>query len=101
VHLRGLLHVLGDDDRLAAFVARELGALREHDEARDAGLMAALRAFVGNNGNKAAAASAVHLSRPAYYERLKRIERVLDVDLSDAETVTSLHLAVLADDLQS
>ncbi|WP_166348129.1 PucR family transcriptional regulator ligand-binding domain-containing protein [Phytoactinopolyspora limicola] len=99
VHLRGLLHVLGDDDRLAAFTERELGALVTYDEEHGGALLASLRTFVDHGGNKTAAAAASHLSRPAYYERLTRVERILDVDLSDPETMTSLHVALLARDI--
>ncbi|MBA0126594.1 PucR family transcriptional regulator [Haloechinothrix sp. YIM 98757] len=96
VHVRGLLHLLGDDDRVAAFAERELGALAAYDGDNGTTLLGTLRAFVEHSGNKAAAAAALHLSRPAFYERLQRIERILGADLADPEVRTSLHLAVLA-----
>jgi purine catabolism regulator len=37
----------------------------------------------------------LHLSRPALYAKLHRIERILGVDLSDGESATSLHVAML------
>ncbi|NDL58273.1 PucR family transcriptional regulator [Phytoactinopolyspora mesophila] len=99
VHLRGLLHVMIDDERLTAFTERELAALNTHDNKHGGTLLASLRTFVDHGGNKTAAAAASHLSRPAYYERLARIERILNVDLSDPETVTSLHVAILAQEI--
>ncbi|MGR6999623.1 helix-turn-helix domain-containing protein [Yinghuangia aomiensis] len=39
--------------------------------------------------------SAAHLSRPSFYERLHRIERVLAVDLDQVESCLSLHVALL------
>ena len=101
VHVRGLLHVLADDERLAAFTERELSPLVAHDDENGTSLLASLRAYVDHGRKKAAAAAALHMSRPAYYERLARIERVLGVDLADAETVTSLHVALLARDARS
>jgi PucR family transcriptional regulator, purine catabolism regulatory protein len=94
LHLRGLLHLLRDDARLEAFVERELGSLLRHE--RSAELMAVLAAYLEAGGNKAEAAKNSHLARPTFYDRLHRIERVLGVDLTSAETRTSLHVALLA-----
>jgi PucR family transcriptional regulator, purine catabolism regulatory protein len=92
LRLRGLLHLLRDDPRLQTFVERELGALL----AADPGLVDALAAYLAAGGNKAEAAKASHLARPTFYERLRRIERILRTDLSSAESRTSLHVALLA-----
>lgn len=102
VHVRGLLHLLGNDDRLRLFVEREIGVLLRHDTAsggrsRDR-LLDAVRALLDHPGNKAAAAAALHVSRPVFYERLAKTERLLGVDLADPEVRTSLHLALLAHD---
>jgi purine catabolism regulator len=94
LHLRGLLHLLRDDARTQTFVERELGPLLSH--ARGAELMEVLAAFLASGGNKAAAAQASHLARPTFYERLRRIERILGVSLDSAEVRTSLHVALLA-----
>ena len=94
LRLRGLLHLLRDDPRLQTFVERELGALLAFDP--DSGLIEVLAAYLTAGGNKAAAAKASHLARPTFYERLRRIERILGTDLSSAESRTSLHVAVLA-----
>ncbi len=59
-------------------------------------LIDALAAYLAAGGNKAEAAKAAHLARPTFYERLRRIERILGTDLSSAESRTSLHVALLA-----
>jgi PucR family transcriptional regulator, purine catabolism regulatory protein len=94
LHLRGLLHLLRDDPRLQTFVERELGALLVH-ERRDE-LLEVLTAYLAAGGNKAEAAKNSHLARPTFYDRLHRIERVLGISLDSAETRTSLHVALLA-----
>ncbi|OLR95001.1 PucR family transcriptional regulator [Actinokineospora bangkokensis] len=96
VRLRGLLHLLADDDRVAAFADRELGALVERDAAHGSRLLETLRHYCAHGGNKSAAAAAAHMSRTAYYQQLARIEQVLGVSLEDAESVQSLHVALLA-----
>ncbi len=99
VHLRGLLTMLGDDDRVRAFVTRELDALKEHDEHNGGDLLDVLRALLEHPTSKSDAAAAVHLSRAAFYDRLAKIERLLDVDLNDPDIRVSLHVALLADEV--
>src|SRR5215470_1894708 len=76
LRLRGLLHLLGDDARLATFVDRELGPLIAHDLAHGTGLTKVLGAYLAEGGNKAAAAARAHLARPTLYERLRAIEQI-------------------------
>lgn len=97
VGLAGLLHLLRDEPRLQTFVERELGGLLAYDAQHPREqLLGTLRAYLEQGRNKSAAASAAHLSRPAFYERLARIGRILDVDLDSVEQCLSLHVALLA-----
>ncbi|MCY4724726.1 PucR family transcriptional regulator ligand-binding domain-containing protein [Nocardioides sp. STR2] len=101
LHLRGLLALLGEDERVRLFVERELGPLQEHDRADGSrtDLLAALRALVLHPSSKTEAAASLHLSRAAFYDRLARIESILDADLDDPDVRVSLHVAVVADEL--
>ena len=94
LRLRGLLHLLRDDPRVQTFVERELGPLLASEP--DTSLLDVLAAYLTAGGNKAAAAKSSHLARPTFYERLRRIERILGTDLGSAESRTSLHVAMLA-----
>jgi purine catabolism regulator len=97
VGLAGLLHLLRDEPRLQTFVERELGPLLEYDARHPKEqLLGTLRAYLDAGRNKSAAASAAHLSRPAFYERLARIARILGADLDAVDTCLSLHVALLA-----
>ncbi|MFY1693645.1 PucR family transcriptional regulator [Plantactinospora sp. WMMB782] len=97
VGLAGLLHLLRDEPRLQTFVERELGPLLAHDaEHPREQLLGTLRGYLDSGRNKSAAAAAVHLSRPAFYERLARISRILRVDLDSVDDCLSLHVALLA-----
>ncbi|MEO3937835.1 PucR family transcriptional regulator ligand-binding domain-containing protein [Dermatophilaceae bacterium Soc4.6] len=99
VHLRGLLTLFGDDDRLRLFVDRELDPLRAHDAEHGTDLLDVLRALLRHPTAKSAAADSLHLSRPAFYARLRRVEEVLGLRLDDADLRTSLHVALIADEL--
>ncbi|MFI6803247.1 PucR family transcriptional regulator [Streptosporangium canum] len=96
LRLRGLLHLLRDDARLQTFAERELGPLLAHDAQRGGDLTGILRVYLDSGRNKAVAAQKAHLSRPAFYDRLRRLERILDTDLDDVESCLSLHVALLA-----
>jgi len=94
LRLRGLLHLLRDDPRVQTFAERELGPLLDAEP--DTALLDVLAAYLAAGGNKAEAARHAHLARPTFYERLRRIERILGTDLGSAESRTSLHVALLA-----
>ncbi len=96
VRLRGLLHLLRDDARLQTYVERELGPLLAYDADNDTDLVRILAVYLACGRNKSAAADAAHLSRPSFYDRLHRVERVLGTDLDQVESCLSLHVALLA-----
>lgn len=96
MRLRGLLHLLRGDARLQTFVERELGPLLAYDVEHGTDLAGILATYLATGCNKAVAAKRAHLSRPALYERLRRIARNLDVDLDGVESCLSLHVALLA-----
>lgn len=97
VGLAGLLHLLRDEPSLQTFVERELGALLSYDAQHPREqLLGTLRAYLDQGRNKSAGAAAAHLSRPAFYERLARIGRILDADLDSVDACLSLHVALLA-----
>ncbi|GAA4613418.1 PucR family transcriptional regulator [Actinoallomurus liliacearum] len=96
LRLRGLLHLLREDARLQTFTERELGPLLTYDAQRGSDLVHVLGLYLGSGRNKVLTAQRAHLSRPALYERLRRIERVLGADLEDVESCASLHVALLA-----
>ncbi len=96
VRLRGLLHLLRDDARLQTYVERELGPLLAYDAECGSDLVRILTVYLACGRNKSAAADAAHLSRPSFYDRLHRVERMLGTDLDQVESCLSLHVALLA-----
>ena len=96
LELRRLLWSWRDSADLAAFVQRVLGPLIEHDRQRKLVLLPTLEALLANGGAKAETARALHLNRQALYHRLTRIEQLLGADLSDADQLLTLHVALYA-----
>ena len=62
-------------------------------------LLEALRALVRHPASKSEAAASLHLSRPAFYARLAKIESLLGARLDDPDIRVSLHAALIADEL--
>lgn len=99
VRLRGLLSLIRNEPGVQRFAETELSALLRYDIRHAAGLTRTLRMFLELAGNKTELARRLSISRPTLYDRLARIERILDVDLEDGESRTSLHAALLIRDL--
>lgn len=94
--LTRLVTELGDDHRLQEHAERVLGPLIQHDEQHRGDLVRVLGAVVAHPGSRTAAATASHLSRSVFYQRLAVISNLLGADLDDGETLAALHLALLA-----
>ncbi|MET1153577.1 PucR family transcriptional regulator ligand-binding domain-containing protein [Arthrobacter sp.] len=96
VRLRGLLSMLRDDPRAAAFADAELAPIAQDAEALDL-----LLHYLESGGNKARLARNGYLSRPTLYAKLARLQEKVGVPLDDAESRTSLHVALLLHRLRS
>jgi purine catabolism regulator len=96
VRMRGFLYSMREDGRLQKFVEQEIGALVAFDASQDSRLLEALRIYLWCGRNKSAAAEAAFMSRPAFYQRLLRIERILGADLDSVDDCLSLHVALVA-----
>ncbi|WP_166821674.1 PucR family transcriptional regulator [Brevibacterium limosum] len=110
VRIRGLLSLLAEDSRVRAFAEGELGplladstgddgrrggVLQSPSDSADEELLDFLELYLSHGGNKSAMARAGHLSRPALYARITRLQDRLGVSLDDAESRTALHVALL------
>lgn len=93
--LARLVASLRDDHRVLEHGERMLAPLIEHDLARDGDLLDVLAAMLSHPGNRTAAASASHLSRSVFYQRIALIQELLAADLDDGEVQAALHLALL------
>ena len=85
-----------DQPDLQAYVELMLGAVIAHDARRKHLLLPTLEALCLHGGRKAEAARALHLNRQALYDRIARLEEILDADLSDPRTLLALHVALEA-----
>ncbi|WP_433456422.1 PucR family transcriptional regulator (plasmid) [Streptomyces sp. CA-142005] len=96
LHLTGLLRLFHDDSRMHSYVENEIGPLLDHDARHGTNLVSVLAQYLDHGRNKTAAAEAARISRPSLYDRLERIERILSVNLNDAQSCLSLQVALQA-----
>ena len=80
----------------AGLAEEQVGALIAHDRRHRTELLRTLDAYLAHGTSKAAAAAALGIRRQSLYDRLGRIERVLGVELDDADARLGLQLGVLA-----
>ncbi|WP_231848115.1 PucR family transcriptional regulator [Microbacterium testaceum] len=85
---------LRGDHRLLAHAESMLAPVLDLPPARRDDLLDALAAVVAHPGNRTAAATAAHVSRSVFYQRLDALEEVLGVRLDDGEVLAALHLAL-------
>jgi purine catabolism regulator len=85
-----------DRGELAAYVQRVLGPLLAYDARRRTRLVPTIEALCDHGGRKAETARAMHLNRQALYDRIARLEQVLDVDTGDPRVLLELQLAIQA-----
>lgn len=95
VRLRGLLTLLRNDPRAQQFAESELAGVLDAEAQGRTGLLDLLGRYLESGGNKAALARSGYLSRPTLYARLAQLEELLNARLDDAESRTSLHVALL------
>lgn len=89
-----VLSRVNSNEELSEYVDRFLGRILEYDNAHDGSLLETLRVYLNNNCNrqKTAESSYVHLNTVNY--RLRRIEEITGLDLSDPETRLNVHVAL-------
>lgn len=92
-----LLWSLRDERALEEFVQLRLRRLREHDEQRGSDLMGTLRIYCEHAGRRGDTARALHIERQTLYYRLGRIESILDLKLTDGDSLLDIHLALRAE----
>jgi purine catabolism regulator len=99
LRLRGLVSLIKSDPRVQAFAETELAGLLAHRAKHGDDLFDLLRALLEAGGNKAELSRRLHMSRPTLYARLQTLQRLVGFDLDDAESRTSLHVALLVLDV--
>ncbi|TDC95450.1 PucR family transcriptional regulator [Saccharopolyspora aridisoli] len=94
--LRSLLWQLREDSRLLSFVESKLGPVLALREDKREEVLRVLDAYLRHNGVMAEFARDIHLSRAAAYGRIRSIEQLLQLDLTDPEERTATHVALIA-----
>lgn len=82
------------EEEVNEFVYEVLGALIEYDDSRKGELLKTLYVYLKKNQNAKKTADALHVHINTLNYRLKRIEEILSINLTDGTQLLNLHLAV-------
>jgi sugar diacid utilization regulator len=95
----GLLLQLDDPRELVRFADRTLAPLREYDARKDFSLVETLRTYLDEGMSTSRTAAALYLHPNTVGLRLKRIEELTGVSLSQPEDLLQLKAALMAEDV--
>ncbi|MEU0407333.1 PucR family transcriptional regulator [Streptomyces griseorubiginosus] len=83
-------------ERLSALVHHALGPLMAWEAAHPSDLVRTLETYLRNGCSPTRTASLLHIGRQSLYQRLERIESLLDLDINDPELLGELLTATCA-----
>jgi len=89
-----LLDTSNEKGRMREFLNVMLAPLLSSDREADSELLMTLEAFFNANENLSEAAKAMYIHRNTFIYRLEKIKKLLNTDLTDAETNFNLQLAL-------
>lgn len=82
------------EDELMDFIQETLGPLLEYEAQRKRELLPTLLVYLEHNQNSKEAAESLHIHTNTLNYRLKRIQEILSIELTDAEQFMNLQLAL-------
>lgn len=89
-----IIYGINDKSILEKFVEEKIGALLEYDKKKKGSLLLTLETFLATKSiiKKSAEKLFIHVKTMEY--RLKKIEKILGIDLSDAEACLEINMAI-------
>ncbi|MGZ4160977.1 MAG: PucR family transcriptional regulator, partial [Neobacillus sp.] len=82
------------EDEVIDFINEVLGPLIDYENSRKGELLKTLCVYLEGNQNVKRTADALHVHINTLNYRLKRIEEILSVNLTDSNQLLNIHLAV-------
>jgi sugar diacid utilization regulator len=82
------------EEEVIDFIHEVLGPLIDYENSRKGDLLTTLYVYLEGNQNVKRTADALHVHINTLNYRLKRIEEILSVDLTDSKQLLNIHLAV-------
>lgn len=95
----GLLLQLEDPHELIRFADRVLAPLREHDARKDLSLTATLRTYLEEGMSTARTAAVLYLHPNTVGLRIKRIEKLIGLRITEPEALLQLKAALMVEDV--
>lgn len=81
-------------EELNDFIQEVLGPLIQYEQSRKGALLSTLIVYLDQNQNIKKTADSLHIHTNTLSYRLKRIEKILLIDLNDSQPLFNIHLAI-------
>lgn len=94
-----LLLAIEDQEVLARYYQDMIGKLDEHDQSNGSDYIEFLEAYLKNNGNINETAEKMFIHRNTVVYKIKKINELLDCNLSDLKTRVQIYLALMVRNL--
>jgi sugar diacid utilization regulator len=95
----GMLLADVEPHRMGVLAERWIGPLRDYDQRRSTDLVATLRAYLAHDLSTSATAAALYIHPNTVSLRVKRIETLLGITLTNVDHLTTLRTALAIDDI--
>lgn len=97
--LAGLLFNIKKEEQLKAYCEKTILPIKEYDSINDTNLYQVLRCYMDNNGSVSKVAEELFVHRNTVNYKIKKIEQILDVSLSDFKVRAEIMTGITADDI--
>ena len=97
--LAGLLFHIQKEEQLKAYCERTILPIKEYDSINDTNLYQVLRCYMDHNGSVGKVAEELFVHRNTVNYKIKKIEQILDISLSDFKVRAEIMTAITADDI--
>ncbi|WP_455719431.1 PucR family transcriptional regulator [Agathobacter sp.] len=98
--LAGLLFNIKNDNEIKAFCKKTVYPIKEYDLVNDTNLYHVLRSYMSHNGSVNQVAEEMFVHRNTVNYKIRKIEQILNVDLTDFKVRSELMAGIIADDIQ-
>lgn len=91
--------IINDKDEMNSFVNDSIGDILKYDKINNSNLEQVLRTYLKNNGSVKDTAEELFVHRNTVNYKIKKIDKILNVDLSDYESICNIIVALKIHDI--
>lgn len=94
-----IILIINDKDEMNSFVNDSIGDILKYDKINNSNLEQVLRTYLKNNGSVKDTAEELFVHRNTVNYKIKKIDKILNIDLSDYESICNIIVALKIHDI--